>query len=84
MIDIDASKGFVDLWVHLSFAIFAIFDVKRQLKLLEMAYDKVLTCLIFPLRWACFPIKIGRNAQLVHLFSMDFDDFLTIYLFFLV
>ena len=31
---IDASKGFVDLWVHLIFAIFAIFDVKRQLKLL--------------------------------------------------
>ena len=31
MIDIDASKGFIDLWVHLSFAIFAIFDLKRQL-----------------------------------------------------
>ena len=30
--DIDASREFVDLWVHLSFAIFAIFDVKRQLK----------------------------------------------------
>ena len=77
MIDIDASKGFVDLWVHLSFAIFAIFDLKRQLKLLEMACDQVQTCLRFPLRWACFPIKIGRNAQWVHLFSMDFDDFLT-------
>ena len=25
-VDIDASKGFVDLWVHLSFTIFAIFD----------------------------------------------------------
>ena len=25
-VDIDASKGFVDLWVHLSFAIFAIYD----------------------------------------------------------
>ena len=23
IVDIDASKGFVDLWVHLSFAIFA-------------------------------------------------------------
>ena len=31
-VDIDASKWFVDLWVHLSFAIFAIFDAKRQLK----------------------------------------------------
>ena len=82
MIDIDASKGFVDLWVHLSFAIFAIFDLNRQLKLLEMACDQVQTCLIFPLRWACFPIKIGRNAQWVNLFSMDFDDFLTIYLIF--
>ena len=30
--DIDASKGFVDPWVHLSFAIFAIFDLKGQLK----------------------------------------------------
>ena len=60
IVDIDASKGFVDLWVHLTFAIFAIFDVKRQLKLLEMACDQVQTCLIFPLRWAGFPIKIGQ------------------------
>ena len=48
----------------------------------EMALDQDLTCSIFPVRWACFPIKIGRNAQWVHLFSMDFDDFLTIYLIF--
>ena len=82
MIDIDASKGFIDLWVHLSFAIVAIFDVKRELKLLEMACDQVQTCLIFPLRWACFPIKIGRNAQWEHLFSMYFDDSFTIYLIF--
>ena len=47
-----------------------------------MAFDQDLTCLIFPFRWACFPIKIGRNAQWVHLFSMNFDDFLTIYLIF--
>ena len=60
----------------------AIFDLKRQLKLLEMACDQIQTCLIFPLRWACFPIKIGRNAQWVHLFSMDFDEFLIIYLIF--
>ena len=76
MIDIDESKGFVDLWVHLSFAIFAIFDVKRELKLLEMACDQVQTCLIFPFRWACFPIKIGRNTLIY------FDDFLTIYFIF--
>ena len=48
-VDIDALKGFVDLWVHLSFATFAISDVKRELKLLEMACDQVQTCLIFPL-----------------------------------
>ena len=78
----NASNGFVNLWVHLPFAIFAIFDVNRQLKLLEKAYDQVQTCLIFPFRWACFPIKIGRNAQWVHSFSMDFNDFLTIYLIF--
>ena len=47
IVDIDASKGFVYLWVHLSFAIFAIFDLTRQLKLLEMACDQVQT---FPLR----------------------------------
>ena len=82
IVNIYASKGFVDLWVHLSFAIFAIFDLKRQLKLLEMACDQVLTCLIFPFRWACFPIKTGRNAQWVHLFSMDFDEFSIIYLIF--
>ena len=81
-VDIDASKGFVDQWVHLSFAIFAIFDGKRELKLLEMACDQVQTCLIFPLRWACFPIEIGRNAQWEHLFSMVFDDFRSIYLIF--
>ena len=32
IVNSDASKGFVDLWVHLSFAIFAIFNLKRQLK----------------------------------------------------
>ena len=82
VVDIDASKGFVDQWVHLSFAIFANFDLKRKLKLLEVACDQVQTCLIFPLRWACFPIKIGRNAQWEHLFSMDLNDFSTIYLIF--
>ena len=43
-----------------------------------MAFDQDLTGLIFSFRWACFPIKIGRNAQWVYLFSMDLDDFLTI------
>ena len=75
---------FVDLWVHVSFAIFAVFDLKRQLKLLEMACDQVQTCLIFPLRWADFPFKIGLNAQWVHLFSMDFDEFFDHLLYFLV
>ena len=46
-----------------------------------MAFDQDLTCLIFPFQWAGFPIKIGRNAQWEHLFSMDFDGFSTIYLF---
>ena len=62
--------------------LFAICDLKRHLKLLEMACDQVLTCLLFPLRWTSFSIKISRNAQWVHLFSMDFDEFLTIYLIF--
>ena len=54
----------------------------RSKKTTEMAFDQDLTCLIFLFRLACFPITIGRNAQWVHLFSMDFDDFLTIYLIF--
>ena len=62
-VDIDASKGFVDLWVHLSFAIFVIFNVKRLLKLLEMANDQVQTCLIFPMRWAGFPIKFDLKVH---------------------
>ena len=75
VVDIDASKGFVEQWVHLSFAIFANFDLKVQLKLLAMVFGRDLTCLIFPLRCACFPIRNSRNAQRVHLFSIDFHDF---------
>ena len=32
IVNIDASKGFVDLWEHLALAILANFDVKIQLK----------------------------------------------------
>ena len=35
IVHIDASKGFVDLWVHLTFAIFANFDLQKQLKWLS-------------------------------------------------
>ena len=56
----------------------------KRLKYLQWLFDQDLTCLIFPFRWACFPIKIGQNAQWEHLFSMDFDDFLTINLILLV
>ena len=49
-----------------------------------MSFAQDVTCLIFPFRWAGFPIKIGRNAQWEHLFSMDFDDFSSIYLIFLI
>ena len=49
IVDIDAAKAFVDLLVHLTSAIFAIFVIKRQLKLLEMAWDQVQTSSIFPL-----------------------------------
>ena len=78
IVDIDALKGFVDLWVHLSFAIFDIFDVKRQLKLLEMACDQVQTCLIFPLRLAGFPLKLVEMLSGNTYFWMDFDEFFTI------
>ena len=82
MIDINASKGFVDLWVHLSFAIFAIFDLKGQLKLLGMAFDQVQTCLKFPFRWAHVPIKDSHKVQWVHPFSMNFNGFRSVCLYF--
>ena len=82
LVDIDARKVFVDLWVHVYFAIIAIFDLKRQLKLLEMAFDQVQTCLIFPFRWAHFPIKNSRKAQWVHPFSMNFNGFRSVCLYF--
>ena len=56
----------------------------RSKKTSEITWDQLQTCLIFPLRWTGFPIKIGRNAQWEHLFSMYFNDFLIIYLIFLV
>ena len=59
IVNIDALKGFGDLWVHLSFMIFVNFNVKKT----EIAFDQDLTCLIFPFRWASFLIRIGRNAQ---------------------
>ena len=61
--------------------IFAIFDLKRPLKLLDTVCHQFLKCLILSLRLACFPFKTSRQAQWVHLFSMDFDNFSTIYLF---
>ena len=73
LFDSHQSKS-ITQWEHLSFAIFAIFDLKRQLKLLEMACDQVLTCLIFPLQRACFPVKTCHIAEWVHLFLMEFDD----------
>ena len=82
VVDIDASKGFVDLWEHLSFVIFSIFDLKRQLKLLEMAFGQVQTCLIFPFRWAHIPIKNRHKAQWVHPFSMSFNGFRSVCLYF--
>ena len=82
IVNIDVSKRFVDLLVHLSFAIFTIFDLKRQLKLLEMAFDQVQTCLIFPFRWAYFRIKNSRKAQWVHPFSMNFNGFRAVCLYY--
>ena len=48
----------------------------RQSSLIKMVIkESAILGLIFPLRLACFPIKIGRNAQWEHLFSVYFDDF---------
>ena len=78
IVDIDASKGVVDLWVHLSFAIFAIFDLKRQLKLLEMAFDQVQTC-YFPCDGQVFLLKLVEMPSGYTYFrwiSMDFRSFI--------
>ena len=78
IVAIDASKGFIDLWVH-SFV--AIEDIQQNWYRRKWCFflfrQNIQTCLIFPFRWACF-----RNAQWEHLFSMDSDDFSTIYLIF--
>ena len=63
-----------------AFDMYQNFPVKQLPKLLTMAFDQDLTCFIFSLRWARFPIKNSCNTQWAHLFSMDFDDFSTIYL----
>ena len=39
IVHIDASKGFDDLWVDLTFAIFANFKLKKQLKWLSTKID---------------------------------------------
>ena len=82
IVHIDASKGFCRSVGTLILCDFCYFDLKGQLKLPEMAFDQIQTCLIFPLQWASFPIKIGRNAQWEHVFSMYFDDSFTICLIF--
>ena len=56
--------------------------MKKQLKLLAMAYDKDLTCLIFPLRWAHLRVQNSHKAQGVHLFSMNFNGFQSFRLYF--
>ena len=65
---------------------FCYFRSKKTTKItwdgLRRACDRVQTCLIFPLRWAGFPIKIGRNAQWVHPFSMNFNGFRSVWLYF--
>ena len=62
-------------WEHLSFAIFAIFDLKKLSKLFEITCYQVLTCLIFSFPWASFPIKFIAMPS-----GMYFHDFSTIYL----
>ena len=61
-----------------------ILMLKKQLKLLAMAFDQDLTCLIFPLRWAHLPIKNSHKAQWVHLFSINFDGFRPFRLYFIL
>ena len=69
------NRALVALWEHFFVAIVSIHRNGYRWKRLFFGFDLIQTCLIFPLRWACFPIKIGRNAQWEDLFSMDFDDF---------
>ena len=75
IVGLDASKGFIALWVHLFVAREGIHRNGYRRKRYFLGFDQIQTCLIFPLRWACLPINIGRNAQWKHLLSMYFDDF---------
>ena len=63
IVGIDASKGFVHLWVHFFVAIMDIHRNGYRQNVLFFGFDQIQTCLIFPLRWASFPIKIGRNIS---------------------
>ena len=60
----------------------------RKCQFMEMVIDGKGAFLVLTefkhLRWAGFPIKIGRNAHREHLFSIYFDDFSTICMIFLV
>ena len=79
---IDASKGFVDLWVHFFVAIEDIHRNEYQQKRCFFGFDEIQTCLIFPFPCAHFPIKSSRKAQWVHPFSMNFNDFRSVCLYF--
>ena len=55
---------------------FCILDVKKLLKLLALAFRPRSNMSNISFAVDMFPIKIGRNAQWEHLFSMYFDDFI--------
>ena len=54
---------------------FCIFRYEKQLKLLVMAFRPRFNMANISFAMGMFSIKIGRNAQWEHLFSMYFDDF---------
>ena len=55
----------------------------KRLKLLAMAFDQYVICLIFPLRWACFPIKVHFRWEIITLWvhcNPTFDERIECYL----
>ena len=55
------------------------YNVKQISKLPAKAFDRYLTCQLFSVQWAHFPIRTDRIAQWLHQFSMNLNDLLTIY-----
>ena len=75
IVGIDASKGFIALWVHLFVAIEGTHRNGYRQKKFFFWFQLNSNMFNISFAMGTLPIKIGRNAQWEHLFLMYFDDF---------